>query len=182
MSNQEILIKGPKKPYINKIIAALVMAALATYIFYLVQSNIFTGHQQKISIIFYIMVLLYIVVFVAFPKIARHCISINYETHELRHEFEIGHFTYKERWQYVDNINYISVFEDKSDYWACMWYEDHKFLNLFSLTNYDEIMEKACYVAHKLNVKLLDATIDDAYNHWVDIEHFQNTREVIYMD
>ena len=182
MIESEFTIIEPKKSILLKILASAIFTGLIAYVIYIIRAKVITREVDILAVSIYLIWLFCFILFVIFIALNKHSILFNFKEMKVTHAYELGVFKIKEKWQLLVDVKYISIYAKGNSYNTIMYYEEHNFLKLFSLNTYDAIIEQGVYLSDKLNVKLLDATIKDDENHWVDKSHYKDTGKVKYLD
>ena len=181
MFKSDLIIREPNKPIINKIIVALLYASLFSYVVYLYRHKDLLNHPEKWTIIIYLVILFLILFFSSFMSIASHSIHLNFKNNKIQHQFRVGLFNYKEVWQDLVDLKYISVFKTGSYFQINMWYQKNEILNLMTLDDSEKAMENGFLISEKLDIDLLDAR-KAGYHKWVNKQVYKETKKVIYSD
>lgn len=177
----DFIIIGKKPSLINRVFTSLIITVYIAYVYYAIKVE-FIEHRIDISVIlFYLILFLILTSLVTIRNIAIHKIQLNFMNLKIRHVFDIGPLTYREKWQNLNGITYISIFHTKNGFEVNLWDEKKEVLNLFVLQDYDEVMKKAFFVSDKLNVDLLDAR-RRGHHKWVDKTVYKETGKVEYID
>ncbi|AXT18781.1 hypothetical protein D7030_05900 [Flavobacteriaceae bacterium AU392] len=179
MYKSDLIIREPKKPLINRVIVAFLYASLLSYIVYLFLYKDFLNHPQKWTITIYLILLICILFLSSIRSIAIHNIHLNFEKKKIKHQYQIGVFNYKETWQDLIDLEYVSVFKTGSYFQINLWYQKNKILNLMILENYDESIKNGYLIAEKLQIDLLDASVKGNHQ-WVNKDTYQETGEIQY--
>jgi len=177
MIEVDFTIIEPKPPLFNRIVVSLVFTVFIAYVHYLVSQKIVTEEMDVVMVVIYMVWFLGVIIMMTVGSISRHGIQFNFGKMKIRHIYDISIFRYKEKWQDLNDLNYLSVYKEGSDYNIIMWYEEHSYLNLFSLKSFEDIVAKACLLSDRLNIDLLDATINDELNHWIDKKTYKLSGE-----
>ena len=119
--------------------------------------------------------------YMVLPRISSNTIHLNFSKSKIKYENNYGAFTFKKKWHDLKKLEYLSVFAVNEEYQANLWYEVNKITNLFVLPNKDDAMKIGYYLANKLNIDLLDATVKE-HHQWVDKIHYKKTGEIKYLD
>jgi hypothetical protein len=114
-------------------------------------------------------------------SIASHSIHLNFKNNKIQHQFRVGLFNYKEVWQDLVDLKYISVFKTGSYFQINMWYQKNEILNLMTLDDSEKAMENGFLISEKLDIDLLDAR-KAGYHKWVNKQVYKETKKVIYSD
>lgn len=181
MYNIDFTIRGTRPTLIARIFVSLIITLLVAYIYYIIKVKLIEQGINIMAIIFYILLLCALTMFVTISKIAIHKTHFNFNYIKIRHIYDIGPFTYKEKWQDLTGITYVSVFHTNNGYEANLWDEKKDILNLFVLQNFDEVMEKAFFFSEKLNVDLLDAR-KRGHHRWVNKTIYKETGKIEYIN
>lgn len=112
--------------------------------------------------------------------IASHSVHLNFENQKIQHRYRVGIFNYKEVWQNLVELEYISVFRTRDYYQVNMWYQKNKILNLMTIEDPDKAIENGYLIAERLNIDLLDAR-KRGYHKWVDKKAFKDSGKVSYL-
>jgi hypothetical protein len=181
MYESELTIKEPSKPIIRKIVVALLYSSLFTYTFYLFISKDLWSHPEKWVVLILLTVLLFVLFLSTFLSIAAHSIHLNFHHKKIQHRYRVGLFNYKEVWQDLIDLKYISVFKNGDYYEINMWYEKNQILNLLAVEDYDNAIKHGYLIAEKLNIDLLDARKRGQHK-WVNKLVYKTTGVVKYID
>jgi len=180
MFKSDLIIREPNKPFINKIIVAFLYASLFSYALYLYQYKNLLNHPKKGTIIIYLIVLLLILFFSSFMFIASHSVHLNFENNKIQHQFRVGVFNYKEVWQDLVDLKYISVFKTGDYFQINMWYQKNEILNLMTLENTEKAIENGFLISEKLNIDLLDAR-KPGHHKWINKQVYRDTGKIVYL-
>lgn len=181
MFKSELVIREPDKPLINKIITALLYASLFSYVVYLYRYKNLLNHPERWTIVIYLIVLLLILFFSSFMAIASHNVHLNFENNKIQHQYRVGLFNYKEVWQDLIDLKYISVYKTGDYFQINMWYKKNEILNLMTLDNYEKAIENGFLISEKLRIDLLDAS-KPGHHKWVNKQTYKQTNKIIYLD
>lgn len=180
MLKSELIIKEPCKPILNKVIVALLYTCIFGYATYLYLYKDLLNHPQKWTIIIYLIILLLILFLSSFMAIASHSIHLNFEQRKIQHQYLVGIFNYKEVWQDLIELKYISVFRTGDYFQINMWYQKNEILNLMTVEDYDEAIKNGHLIAEKLKIDLLDAR-KKGYHKWVNKTIYKETGKIEYL-
>jgi ABC-type uncharacterized transport system fused permease/ATPase subunit len=182
MYDKELTIREPKIPWFNLILFSIIFSAFITYIVYLYNNNFINdlSNPNSLTIIVYLLWLFGILVVFILPIISRHYIHLNFSNLKIMHSYSIGVFNYNEKWQNLEDLEYISVFNTANGYEVNLWYKKNKILNLIALEDFDEVLKKAFYISEKLNIDLLDAR-KRGYHKWINKEIYRETGKIEYL-
>ncbi|WP_406685453.1 hypothetical protein N1F78_06980 [Seonamhaeicola sp. MEBiC1930] len=180
MIKPDLIIREPNKPLINRVLVSLIYATFFTYIVYLFQYKEILRHPEKSNILVFLIVLLLIIFLSTFMVIASHSIHISTIDKKIQHQYRVGVFRYREVWQDLNDLEYISVFRRDDNYLVNLWYEDNGILNLMVLKDDKQSIEKGLFIAEKLNIDLLDAR-EKGNHRWIDKKATKETGEIIYI-
>lgn len=183
MSEVEFTIREPKIPWFNRILFSALFSGFCVLIIYIFKDSIYSrlNKQDVEKVIVFLIILLGIFIAFILPIIARHYIHLNFTHLKIRHCHSIGPLMYKEKWQPLQDLNYISVFHTANGYEVNIWYKKNEILNLFVLDDFDEVLEKAYFLSEKLNIDLLDAR-KRGYHKRVNKKVYKETGAVEYLD
>ena len=141
MYKSELVIKEPNKPLINKVIVAFLYTCLFGYAIYLFEYKGAFNHPKKWTIIIYLTILIFILFSSSFMAIASHSVHLDFKNRKIQHRYRVGVFYYKEVWQDLIDLKYISVFKTGDYFQINMWYQKNEILNLMTLDNKDEAIK-----------------------------------------
>ena len=178
MIKSELTIIDPKPPLFNRIMISLVFTGFSAIIMYLVKRINLVEEINVVAVIICMVWLLGAILLMTFGSVSRHGMQFSFEELKIRHIYDIGFYRYKEAWQDLHDLKYLSIYKEDESYNVIVWYEERNFLNLFSLKSYENIVDKACLLSDGLKIDLLDATIDDDYNHWIDKAIYRSTGKI----
>lgn len=171
MYDIEFTIREPKIPLLNRIIFSFMFSSFFTFLVYFL-TNLATplsSSTMLYAIICLVWLFLVLIVFFA-PMVLRHYIHFNFSNSKIKHSYSLGALNYSEKWQNLENLNYISVFHTRSGYEINLWYEKNKILNLLVLEDFEESLKKGAFFSEKLNIDLLDAR-KRGYHKWVNTSY-----------
>lgn len=114
------------------------------------------------------------------PIILRHNIHLNFSESKIRHIYELGIFTFHERWQDLVDLKYISIYKVGHYYRVNMWYENNKILNLFVTEKFDMAIQNGFHIANKLHIDLLDASVKGNQK-WINKTVYGKTSKIEYL-
>lgn len=181
MSKSDLVIREPNKPLVNRVLVSLIYAGLLTYTLYLFAYKDIWHHPEKWKIIL-LLSILYVILFTStFMSIASHSIHIKTQDLKIQHQYRVGVFKYKEVWQDLIDLEYISVFERGGHYLINMWYQKNNILNLMALNDSSKAIEKGLLIAEKLNIDLLDAT-EKGNHRWINKKATVEKGEIVYAE
>ncbi|WP_147132321.1 hypothetical protein [Seonamhaeicola algicola] len=175
----DLIIEEPSKPLINRVVVSFIYALFFTYTFYLLKYKNILEHPEKHTILVLLVLLLLIIFFSSFMAIASHSIHISLQENKIQHQYRIGRFRYKEVWQVLKDIEYVSVYKNSGYYLVNLWYEKNGILNLMALKDYELSIEKGLFIAEKLNTDLLDAR-EKGYNKWINKAATKQQGKIVY--
>ena len=183
MHDIEFTIREPKIPWFNRILFSVLLSGFCVLIIYIFKDSIYSrlNKEDVEKVIVFLIMLLGIFIAFILPIIARHYIQLNFSHLKIRHSYSIGPLMYKEKWQPLKDLNYISVFHTDNGYEVNLWYKKHEILNLFILDDFDEVLEKAYFLSEKLNINLLDARTRGHHKR-VNKKVYKETGMVEYLD
>ena len=176
------MIIQPRPALYKRVIVSIMFTAFLAYILYLVREKFLVDETDIFVVTIYLIWILGVIMMITAGTISRHGIQFNFTEMKIRHIYDISLYRYKEEWQDLNDLEYLSIFKEEEKYNIVMWYEENNFLNLFTMKNFKEIVGYACTLSDKLNIDLLDATINDDLNHWIDKETFKKTGEIQHLD
>ena len=182
MIKSEFTIIDPKPSLLKRIIVAFVFTVFLAYVHYLVREKIIIQKVDLLTVIIYMVCIVGVILILTIGSISRHGIQFSFKEMKIRHFYDISLFRHKEKWQALQDLNYLSIYKDDGKYNIILWYDEHNFLNLFSMKSYNEIVKNACLIANGLHIEVLDATINDAFNHWIDMEVFKTTGKIEHIN
>ncbi|WP_303316365.1 hypothetical protein Q4Q34_06050 [Flavivirga abyssicola] len=184
MYNVEFTIREPRISWFNKILFSALFSGFCVFVLYIFKSN---GVYHRLNkedtekVIVFLILLLGILIAFILPIIARHYIHLNFTHLKIRHSYSIGPLVYREKWQNLKDLNYISVFHTKNGYEVNLWYKKHEILNLFVLDDFNEVLEKGFFFSEKLNIDLLDAR-KRGHHKRINKVIYKETGKVEYLD
>ncbi len=180
MFESELIIKAPKKPLINRIVFALLYTILSAYLIYFIKGIIYS---QELNIPVLIAEIIFMSMLLIFPTtlIGGYNIHFNFEYRKIKYEYEIGPFNHSEKWQELDQLEYISIFEGLGCYRINLWHKTNKILNLMTVESYNESVRNGHLIAYKLNIDLLDAT-KEGRNKMINKTVYKDTGEIRHLD
>lgn len=181
MIKSEFIIRELKKPFINRIIFAIIFASFFTFILYLIFARFDFTNGDVIKISIYLFWLFGILLLMVVPLITRHYVHFNFSELKIKHSYEIGIFNYNEKWQNLEKLEYISVFQTVNGFEVRLWYKKNKIINLFILDDFNEVLEKAYFFADKLNIDLLDAR-KRGYHKWINKKVYKESGKIEYLE
>ncbi|WP_339916072.1 hypothetical protein [Yeosuana marina] len=183
MYDKELTIREPKVPWFNRILFSVIFSAFLTFIIYFFSDNVINELTtlDLANATFYLIWLFGVLIVFILPLISRHYIHFNFSNFKIMHSYSIGIFTYNEKWQNLEDLKYISVFNAYSGYEINLWYKKNKFLRVFALEDSNEAFEKAFSLSEKLNIDLLDARIRGNHR-WVYKSAYRETGKIEYID
>jgi len=181
MHKSDLIIQEPKKPFINKVIVSFLYACLISYTLYLLLYKDILNHPQKWLITGYLISLGGILFVISFQYIASHHIHLDFEQRKIQHRYKAGLFYYKEVWQDLIDLEYISVFKTGDYYQINLWYQKNQILNLMTLKDYKESIKNGHLIADQLNIYLLDASVKGNHR-WVNKSIFKETRVIKHLE
>src|SRR5690606_14653567 len=135
---------------------------------------------EAFTIILYLIVLFLIFLFTAFPLVASHSIYINFNTLKIKHEYELGIFKLREKWQDLKELEYISVYKVNNYHRINLWYKRNQIVNLIMIEDYSDAIKKAFMISDKLKIDLLDASVKGNHK-WIDKEIYKKTSKIVYI-
>ncbi len=182
MIQSEFTLIDPKPSLFNRIVVSLVYSVFIAYVLYLIREKIIVQKIDTVVVVIYMIWVLGVILMMTVGSVSRHGIQFSFKEMKIRHFHDISIYRYKEAWQALNELNYLSIYKDDGNYNVIMWYEETNFLNLFSLKKYEDIVERACSLSNHLNIDLLDATINDDLNHWIDKEAYKKTSEINHLN
>lgn len=164
MYNSDIIISEPTKPLLNRIIASFLYTCFLGCTLYLFIYKDLINHPEKWTILILLSILLFIVFTSTFLSIASHSIHLDFQNRKIQHQYRVGLFNYKEVWQDLTELKYISVFNQDGYFQINMWYKKNDRLNLMVLEDSDKALKNGLLIAEKLNIGLLDARQRDQHS------------------
>ncbi|MGG5487693.1 MULTISPECIES: hypothetical protein [Flavobacteriaceae] len=182
MYKSEFIIKEPNVPWFYRIVFSLIFTSFFGLMYFFFSSNIIQSLTSSdiIKMIIFSILIFITLIYCFTPIVAQHSIHFNFSEHKIKHSYAIGIFNHNEKWQNLEDLNYISMFSSRGSYQVNLWYGNNKFLNLFLLDDYDSVIEKAFIFSDKLNIDLLDAR--ERGNHrWVNKDVYRETKQVKYL-
>jgi len=181
MIEKEFTIKEPIPSLFVRIFASIVFTLFIAYAIYLIKEKYLVQKINPMALIFFVVLILLFVLTITIPKIARHIIHINFNELKIKHEFDLGFYTYKESWQNLNELEYLSVYKVNREFRANLWYETNNIVNLFVLADKDKAIENAFIIADNLGIDLLDATVKGRHK-WINKSVYKETGEITYLD
>lgn len=183
MYNIELTIREPKVPWGNRILFSVIFSAFFTFIIYFFNSNVLNELTplDLANVAFHLIWLFGVLIVFILPLISRHYTHFNFSNFKIMHSYSIGVFNYNEKWQNLEDLKYISVFNASNGYEINLWYKKNKILKVFVLEDSNEAFEKAFSLSEKLNIDLLDARIK-GHHKWVDKLVYTKTGKIQYID
>ena len=103
-------------------------------------------------------------------------VLFNLEENTYKDEYAVGPIRFG-KWRTLPKIIYVSVFKQplvdgSFRFEVNLWYKKNKHFNIYINNNYETTLEMGFYIANKLNVKLLDATIPNNYK-YLDLDELK---------
>lgn len=169
MKKKMVLISEGERPIWQIIIATLFYTiGVGSLLLFFYRAE-FTSLDQTIKIVsnafefsFYFLVL-------GFSFSVVKNVIFNLEENTYKDEYAVGPIRYG-IWRTLPKIMYVSVFrqplaDGSFRFEVNLWYKKNKHFNIYINNNYEITLEMGFYVATKLNVKLLDATVPNNYKY-----------------
>ena len=181
MPKSNLIISEPTKPLINRIVVSLLYTFLFGYTLYLFIYKNLINDPDKWTVLILLSILLFVLFSSTFMLIASHSIHLDFQNRKIQHQYRVGLFNYKEVWQDLTELKYISVFNQDGYFQINMWYKKNDRLNLMVLEDSDKALKNGLLIAEKLNIGLLDARQRDQHK-WVNKKVFKETDQVQYVD
>lgn len=182
MLEDDLIIREPKVPLINRIIFSISCGLFVVLILYIFRMKVdgLLNSSDIPRMIMYTALLLLILLFSFAPIIIRHYIYLDFKEIKIRYAYEIGMFMYKEKWQDLEGLEYISVFKKNDLYEINMWYKKNKIVNLFATEKFSDAIENAYQIANKLQIDLLDASVKGNHR-WINKNVYAQTSIVEHL-
>ncbi|MGJ8591231.1 MAG: hypothetical protein ACSHXF_01710 [Aquaticitalea sp.] len=182
MFEDELIIREPKISLLKRMVFSISCGLFIILILYF--------HRQKVSgvlapidmprIYMYLGLLFLILLFTILPIIIRDYIYLDFKNLKIRYAYEIGLFSYKEKWQDLEDLEYISVFKKNELFEVNLWYKKNKIVNLFATDKFSDAIDNAYQIANKLQIDLLDASVKGNHR-WVDKNVYAQTSRIEHL-